>query len=157
MTSVTDTVMTPTNEFNFDEILDELIVLKTSTSQTVQKVRKLKDQVNKVMKQNAKKLQKGGKKREPSGFAKPTKISKELSKFLGEPDNVEMARTQVTKALTEYIRKHNLQDPKDKRHIMPDNKLKTLLHIQPNEEVTYFNLQKYLKIHFESSTNKLSN
>ena len=155
MTSVTETPQLG-SELDFDGILTELSENKAQVSQTIQKVRKLREQVQKILKANAKKIMKGGKKREPSGFAKPTKISKELAKFLNVEENVEMARTAVTKALTEYIRNHNLQDPKDKRNIMPDAKLKKLLKASPDEKVTYFNLQRFLKVHFESSTNKLS-
>ena len=87
-------------------------------------------------------------KRAPSGFAKPALISKELCSFLGQPEGTEMARTEVTKHLTSYIKEHNLQDSVNKRKIVPDAKLKKLLNLSPSDEVTYFNLQKYMKVHF---------
>ena len=59
-----------------------------------------------------------------------------------------MARTEVTKHLTAYIKSNNLQDNANKRRINPDAKLSKLLNVGPNDEVTYFNLQKYMKVHF---------
>jgi chromatin remodeling complex protein RSC6 len=87
-------------------------------------------------------------KRAPSGFAKPALISKELCSFLGKPTGTEMARTEVTKHLTSYIKEHNLQDQANKRKIIPDAALKKLLNVKPSDELTYFNLQKYMKVHF---------
>jgi chromatin remodeling complex protein RSC6 len=86
--------------------------------------------------------------RAPSGFVKPAAISGELAKFLGVPEETQMARTDVTKMITSYVKEHNLQDSSNGRKILPDTKLKTLLKIKDGEEVTYFNLQKYMKPHF---------
>mgnify|MGYP001988569258 CR=1 FL=1 len=87
-------------------------------------------------------------KRAPSGFAKPALISSQLCSFLGKTEGTEMARTEVTKFLTTYIKEHNLQDPTNKRRILPDKKLGKLLNAKKDEEVTYFNLQKYMKVHY---------
>ena len=62
-----------------------------------------------------------------------------------------MARTEVTKFLTKYISDNNLQDQSNKRKILPDSALKSLLNVGSNDEVTYFNLQKYMKVHFPKS------
>ena len=90
--------------------------------------------------------------RAPSGFVKPTKISKELADFLGKEHGSEMARTDVTSEITKYVRAHSLQDKKNGRKINPDTKLKALLKVPSGEELTYFNLQKYMSPHFEKST-----
>jgi len=86
--------------------------------------------------------------RQPSGFAKPTRISDELAKFLGKPVGTELARTGVSKEINAYIRTHNLQDKTNGRLIHPDTKLASLLNIKNGEELTYFNLQRYMKHHF---------
>lgn len=86
--------------------------------------------------------------RAPSGFVKPASISKELAKFLGVSEDTKMARTDVTKMITSYVKEHNLQDNENGRKIVPDAKLNALLNIKSGEEVTYFNLQKYMKPHF---------
>jgi chromatin remodeling complex protein RSC6 len=86
--------------------------------------------------------------RQPSGFVKPTRISDELAKFLGKPVGVELARTEVSKEINTYIRTHNLQDKANGRLIHPDSKLSVLLNIKSGDELTYFNLQRYMKHHF---------
>jgi hypothetical protein len=88
--------------------------------------------------------------RVPSGFTKPNLISDELAMFLGEPVGTEMARSDVSKAITRYIRENGFQDPENDRKINPDEKLSNLLRLKEEEKdtLTYFNLQKYLKPHF---------
>tara|TARA_Y100000389_G_scaffold89478_2_gene85954 strand:- start:9891 stop:10514 length:624 start_codon:yes stop_codon:yes gene_type:complete len=86
--------------------------------------------------------------RAPSGFVKPTAISKELAGFLGVSNDTTLARTQVTKMITAYVKEHKLQAPENGRKILPDKKLMDLLKCQADEEVTYFNLQKFMKPHF---------
>lgn len=86
--------------------------------------------------------------RQPSGFVKPTRISDELAAFLGKTIGTEMARTVVSKEINAYIRENKLQDPTNGRRIHADTKLTTLLKLNPSDELTYFNLQRYMKHHF---------
>jgi len=86
--------------------------------------------------------------RAPSGFVKPTLISDELAAFLGKEKGVELARTAVSKEINAYIRAANLQDPANGRKINADAKLAKLLKLSKTDELTYFNLQKYMKHHF---------
>ena len=83
-----------------------------------------------------------------NGFSKPGPVSDELRTFfsLGKEDLI--ARTAVTKKITEYCQQHKLQNEKDKRIILPDKALSKLLRVKKGDELTYFNLQKYMKIHF---------
>jgi chromatin remodeling complex protein RSC6 len=90
--------------------------------------------------------------RKPSGFVKPTRISDELATFLGKDKGTEMARTNVTKEINAYIRAQNLQDPANRRHILPDAKLKKLLALKDKDELTYFNLQRFISHHFQKAT-----
>ena len=90
--------------------------------------------------------------RAPSGFVKPTLISKELADFLGKPVGTEWARTEVTREINAYIRTHSLQDKENGRKINPDTKLRSLLQLKKGEELTYFNLQKYMSPHFAKAT-----
>jgi len=86
--------------------------------------------------------------RAPSGFVKPTKISDELASFLGKDIGTEMARTEVTRDINKYIRAHSLQDKENGRKINPDDKLAALLKLNKSDELTYFNLQRYMSPHF---------
>uniref|UniRef100_A0A6C0E4S0 DM2 domain-containing protein n=1 Tax=viral metagenome TaxID=1070528 RepID=A0A6C0E4S0_9ZZZZ len=104
---------------------------------------------------NTKRKRKSGN-RPPSGFVKPTRISDELAKFLDKPVGSEMARTDVTKDINAYIRANKLQDEVNGRKILPDKKLATLLKIKQNEELTYFNLQKFMSIHFAKAGAKVT-
>jgi upstream activation factor subunit UAF30 len=86
--------------------------------------------------------------RSPSGFVKPTLISDELATFLGKTSGTEMARTEVTREINAYIRANQLQDTTNGRRINADTKLSSLLKLSPTEELTYFNLQRYMSPHF---------
>lgn len=103
-----------------------------------------------AQKASAKKRRKVGN-RAPSGFVKPTPISKELAEFLGKTDGSEMARTEVTREINAYIRNNSLQDKENGRRINPDAKLKSLLKLKKGEELTYFNLQRYMSPHFSTT------
>lgn len=85
---------------------------------------------------------------EPSGFSKPGQVSDDLRSFLSLGKDELIARTDVTRRITEYCRKNGLQDQKDKRILLPDKKLKNLLNIKKGDQLTFFNLQKYMKVHF---------
>ena len=95
--------------------------------------------------------------RAPSGFVKPTKISNDLAAFLGKEAGTLMARTDVTKQITAYIRANGLQDKTNGRLILADDKLKKLLNYDektltdPKQQLSYFNLQRFLSCHFEKS------
>jgi chromatin remodeling complex protein RSC6 len=84
------------------------------------------------------------------GFLHPTLISNELAIFLDKPIGTLMARTEVTRDINAYIRTNKLQDKVDGRTINADVKLSTLLKLKCGEELTYFNLQRFLSQHFIS-------
>lgn len=100
-----------------------------------------------AQKQSSKRKRKAGN-RAPSGFVKPTGISDELAKFLEKPVGSEMARTEVTRDINKYIRTNGLQDKENGRKIIPDTKLAALLKLSKTDELTYFNLQRYMSPHF---------
>ena len=90
-------------------------------------------------------------KRQPAGFAKPTTLSPELYEFFSIDPSTLVARTDVTKKITEYIRENNLQNPDNRREIILDAPLRKLLNPPADVKVTFFTLQTYLKNHFPSS------
>jgi len=103
----------------------------------------------------AKKKRKVGN-RAPSGFVKAARISDELAAFLGVDKGVEMARTDVTKEITAYVKAHSLQDKDNGRQINPDAKLKKLLHLGADDVLSYFNLQKFMSPHFEKKSDQVA-
>lgn len=154
-------VETVSLEDQFKDILTRLQEFRTLSNTLMADVRKLQKNVAKQVRESNKKNRKrkvrsGDSKRPPSGFAKPALISDALCQFLGVSKGSEMARTEVTKYLTKYIKEHKLQDEKNRRIIICDSKLTALLKVQPNDEVTYFNLQRYMKPHFPKSASSIA-
>lgn len=78
-------------------------------------------------------------------------ISNELADFIKQPHGTEMARTDVTKEINKYIRANDLQDKLNGRQIHPDKQLSSLLKLTKEDQLTYFNLQKYMTHHFAKS------
>jgi|SaaInlStandDraft_1057018.scaffolds.fasta_scaffold121167_1 chromatin remodeling complex protein RSC6 len=149
-------VDTPTLGDNFQSLLDALTSLRRDLTSVTSQVRNLQKRSEREIKaaQKASKKRKKNGNRAPSGFVKPTKISKELATFLGKPQGSEMARTEVTREINTYIRAHKLQDPKNGRVIRADSKLRKLLKLKKEDELTYFNLQRYMSPHFAKSIKK---
>jgi len=142
----------------FGDLLAQLAAIRTQltavTSQTRALSKRSERELRAAQKAGRKRPRKNGA-RSPSGFVKPTLISKELAQFLGKTVGTEMARTEVTREINGYIRAHKLQDPKNGRRILPDKKLAKLLKIKKDDELTYFNLQRYMSPHFAKSGKKL--
>jgi chromatin remodeling complex protein RSC6 len=131
------------------QLKDAMALVKTAMvglSALERKVARDKKVVDKKMKTKVKRVKDPN--APPSGFQKPLKVSPELQKFLGLPDGELIARTQVTKSVNAYCKEHDLQKPDDKRVILADKTLKTLLKLGKNDHLTFFNLQKYLKPHY---------
>ena len=154
------------SEFNkeisdaFNTINNSLTLFKMQFNTLQQQVRTLEKNVKKELKtinKTAKPLIPKAKKA-PSGFAKPTKVTKELCEFMDKPEGTEIARTEVTKVLVNYIKSNNLQEQTadSKNKIVPDDKLKNLLglNVEETNELTFFNIQKYMNKHFISKKNE---
>ena len=112
------------------------VLTKLQSAQAV--LASIRSEVNELKRQHARELRAANKankrrktnaNRAPSGFVKPTLISNELAAFLGK-----------------------LQDKDNGRKINPDAKLLKLLKLKKGEELTYFNLQKYMAAHFAKSS-----
>ena len=123
------------------------IALDNSIKSSIKAIEKKVAKLTKMMEKSQKKRKTTQNKM--SGFEKPTAISDELAKFVGEPVGTMLARTAVSKKIHEYVKTNNLQNPSNRRIINPDAKLKKLLNTKGNDELSYFNLQKYLKVHFK--------
>lgn len=116
-----------------------------SVSRDYEKLKKVVEKIQKK-RENARKS--------PSGFAKPNKISNELCDFIGVPHGTEKSRTDITRAINSYVKEHNLNNPANRRVIIPDAKLKAILNLKEGEEVTFFILQRLISHHFPPKTTK---
>tara|TARA_B100000282_G_C31736455_1_gene493732 strand:- start:919 stop:1512 length:594 start_codon:yes stop_codon:yes gene_type:complete len=132
----------------FNAKLMQMMQLHTTLKQDFKTLsRSVEREIKAAQKASAKKRRTSGN-RQPSGFIKPTLITDELATFLGRASGTEMARTEVSKEINQYIRSKKLQDESNGRIIRPDGPLKKLLRVGDDEELTYFNLQRYMKHHF---------
>ena len=137
----------------FQDLNSQMSLLKSEFRQIEKQVTR---EMRVLDKMNARRNKNKGN-RAPSGFVKPTKISNDLAAFLGKETGTLMARTDVTKQITAYIRANDLQDKTNGRLILADEKLKKLLNYDekkvtdPKQQLSYFNLQRFLSCHFEKS------
>jgi hypothetical protein len=83
-----------------------------------------------------------------NAFLKLRPISDELASFMGLSPKSQRSQTDVTKFIATYVKTHSCFDPSFKRRILPDAKLGKLLRVKDGQEVTYLNLQSFLKVHF---------
>jgi chromatin remodeling complex protein RSC6 len=144
-------------EINYDDdfkvLQDQLKDAMTLIKGLVSHVSKLEKRVSRDRKVMNKKMR-GRVKREvdpnrpPSGFAKPGPVSDELRAFLKLGKDELISRTQVTRRITEYCKEHKLQKEEDKRTIHPNATLKKLLRTKTSDTLTFFNLQKFMKVHY---------
>lgn len=147
MNSVEEQTGVVTADDEFTAVLSELSSIRSQITHLVSRMRQLKQRTSKELKQAQKssRRRKVSSNSKPSGFAKPTPITKELASFLGVDQGTEMARTEVTRRVDKYIKDHNLQNKEDKRVIVPDKTLRKLLKLSKDDKLTYFNLQSHMK------------
>jgi len=86
-----------------------------------------------------------GEERKPSVFNTPIPVSDELASFLGKPKGTTISRADVTKAVSAYVKSHGLNN---KHAINADAPLQKLLGVSSSDQLTIFNLQKYLNRHY---------
>ena len=140
----------PASTENVIQVLTDKINVLTALVKEIVLAHK---QVVKSYDKNQKVIDKIQKKREnarksPSGFAKPNKISDELCDFIGVPHGTEKSRTDITRYINNYVKEHNLNKPTNRRIILPDDKLRAILNVKNDEEVTFFILQRLISHHF---------
>lgn len=139
------------NEVNAQ--IQQITLLLNNLKNNVRSLEKIVAREQKLAQKSSKSSKKASGNRQPSGFVKPTRISDELAVFLGKTSGTEMARTEVSREINKYIKAHNLQLQTNRRIITPDTKLSALLKLGAGDaQLTYFNLQKYMKPHFIKAT-----
>ena len=149
-------VLDPEIKSEFTGVLSTLSAFRAQITMLQNQVRGLEKHVNKQMKtlhREAKKNKNKGN-RKPSGFAVPTKITAELCEFMNRPIGSKVARTEVTQYVISYISENELQKEDNRKFISPNKQLKNLLKIKDGEELTYFNIQRYMNQHFVKESKK---
>ena len=124
----------------------KLLTFLREINRQVLRERKETDKLLKKLSKSQRKRSSGNK--APGGFTKPTPISQPMCDFLGVEFGTEMPRTEVTRCINRYVKDNNLQNPENKKQILADNKLTALLFLKEGDELTYFNLQRFMKFHF---------
>ena len=137
----------------FENVINNLTEFRCQVNNIQQQIKLIEKNVKKHMKGLKKDIVKNKNKgnKNPSGFAKPSKVTKELCEFMNKSEGTEIARTEVTRALVNYIKSNKLENENNNKLITPDVKLKFLLGIEDGQEVTYFNIQKFMNKHFVKS------
>ena len=155
---------------SINELLDNLLVDSQEIFKANKNMVSLLKTLLKIYSKDMKHLEKSslknkkrvvtGKKRSPSGFAKPTLITNSLCDFYGVSHNTLVSRTDITKCITKHIKEHDLQTPENRRRFIPDDKLQSILSpldmvkkdknglTDGEKGYTYFNLQKYISGQF---------
>lgn len=147
---------------SFDTRMDCLVENMASTIAGIKSWQKELKELKKEYAKEKKALLKNSKKKSPqsaeakanSSFSKPQVLSAEIKTFLKLEDDAMLSRTNVTKMLNTFVRDNDLLLADNKRIInvwakTPEGEsLKKLLKPNPGDEVTWFNLQKYLACHY---------
>ena len=84
-----------------------------------------------------------------NAFLKQKPLTDELCSFMGLKAGEKRSQTEVTKFISDYVKSHSCFDPTFKRRILPNAALAKLLLVDDKTEVTYLNLQRFLKVHFK--------
>ena len=127
----------------------EELVTRIATIETeLKQIKTENKKILKLLKKITKEQEPDDKPKKPNGFAKPMRMSQILCEFLNVDAGTEMARTDVTKKITEYVKERGLQNPQNKRELILDDKLRTIIQPETDTQVTFFNLQKFMSKHY---------
>jgi hypothetical protein len=127
-----------------------LLAVRETVSELISEAKRLEKKATKVQKLADKRRRRKveneeGKPARVSIFQIPTDITPELCAFMGRPAGSQESRSNVTKFITTYVKEKNL---KNKHDITADAALLKLLNLTSDVKLTYFNLQKYLNVHY---------
>jgi hypothetical protein len=143
---------TTTLDEDLKSLLTAFTTLRDGAATLMSQVKRLDKRVHREIKDARKrrrrvKTEEGAdaKPRTPSIFERPVQVTDELCAFLSKPKGTLMSRSEVTKGVNNYVKEHEL---KNKHDIKPDAALKKLLTIPDGDQLTYFNLQRYLNRHY---------
>jgi len=153
--TATEAVVAPEEvrlESEAKSITARLLAVRETVSELISEAKRLEKKAAKVQKLADKRRRRKapvegeeGKPARVSIFQIPTDISPALCAFMGRPAGSQESRSNVTKFITGYVKEKDL---KDKHDIKGDAALLKLLNLTKEDKLTYFNLQKYLNVHY---------
>lgn len=166
MSTETETVQTPV-ETEVEVVVDPMVrqlstmaelldtLSKTSKSLTLEMKALTKDvnklRVSKTTGKKQKRVVNPDIPRKLGALEKPVPITEELSEFLGLTKGEMYSRQQITQGVNKFVKDNDLQNPENRRYILLESeaglKLKSLLR-DPDQPLTFFNIQRYLKVHY---------
>jgi len=163
MNNTDENVDTPTNDFVGEERFDTILSAVETQLKVFKEIQKSVKELKKDYTKEKKAFIKNSKKKKvvdpdaavkQNGFSKPLNISTDLKNFLEIPMDSMMSRTQVTKAIANFIRDNDLLNVDNRREIniwkesTHGDLLRNLLQPSSGDVITWFNLQKYLAKHY---------
>jgi chromatin remodeling complex protein RSC6 len=119
---------------------------KNNKSVLLKKIKQIQGDAYKLLKIKSQRDEGKPRSENNSGFMKPIKISEDLAKFLNTNPEELITRVHVTKKLCQYIKDQDLQNPSDRREIIPDEKLKNLFNMG-SDKLTYYSMQRQIQQH----------
>lgn len=134
----------------FEDLIKEIYELDKKLAELQRNRQTLTKEAVKLHTQQSRQLKKNrhnsarSSKRAMSGFNKPKLVPAAFRAYLGLEANAELPRTEVTKQLYAKIKSLNLLDPSDKRKIVPDQALRTLFHMKPDEQIEFNTFQSFV-------------
>jgi len=160
-TPKTKTPKVPAHE-QLEELYKKLKELSKEATQCATAVKTIMAQVERERKTAVSTAKKGGDPRDPktkkSGLETPVELSDVMCEFLGIEKGSKRVRNDVKSEIRAYIRNMKLQNPDNKREIIPDKKLKTILHgYKDGDDLTYWTMETYLKHNFIKDNIKENN
>jgi upstream activation factor subunit UAF30 len=102
----------------------------------------------KVLQKEISKEKKSSKKNKVVKVENPVSITSEIAAFLNIDENTKILKKDVRVLISKYIKDHNLQNPENKKEILPNEDLTKLLQQKEGDVITYLNLHKYLEKYF---------
>ncbi len=139
---------------DFETMEKKLVELKSTVGNMMVMFRELRKKqrryAREISKRGRKKIEEDmlRPKQKPKGFQVPIRITDELCDFMRVEHGTKMNCAEAGKRVHMYIKEHKLQDPSNGININLDSKLKSLLQVEKEVQLTYFNLQHYLSRHY---------
>ena len=149
-----EAVPSVTSASHIDALIAEITTVRETASKTLKSLVLLKKAVARELKEAGRRRRRQRKTTEStdgsvapkraSMFTTPVGLKDPLADFLGKPKGTKMTPAEVSRAVTAYIKTHNLKDAAKGHTIHADAPLRKVLALKEGEELTYRTIQRYL-------------